>query len=135
MLGCTLLLMVLAAFRPSVTPQAEQDQEKRATGPRWEYKVVNLGTQCGSDPGLDATLNMMGQQGWELVNIERLTPSFPHDAEGTLLIRPAATGPGKLNNPQTADSFQGTMAIKMYPIPQPLCHAVFKRQWSAKAKP
>jgi len=135
MLGCTLLLMVFVAFRPSVTSQPEQNQEQRATGPRWEYKVANLGTQCDSDQGLDATLNTMGQQGWELINIERLTPSFPKDAEGTLFIKPAATGPGKLNNPQTADSFQGTITMKMYPITRPLCHAVFKRQWPAKAKP
>ncbi len=133
-LGCALLLIVFAAFRPSMTSQAEQGQEQRAAGPRWEYKVVKLGTQCGSDQGLDGTLNLIGQEGWELVSIERPS-SFPKDAEGTLLIKPASTGPGKLNNPQTADSFQGTMAIKMDPVPQALCHAVFKRQWPAKAKP
>jgi len=62
------------------------------------------------------------------------------DAEGTLLIRPAATGPGKLNNPQTADSFQGTMSLKMETlkmgrVPRPECQALFKRQAKAKAKP
>ena len=41
------------------------------------------------------SLNATGEQGWELVSYERLSNLFPKDAEGTLLIRPAATGPGR----------------------------------------
>jgi hypothetical protein len=78
---------------------------------------------------------LSGQQGWELVNYERLSLSFPRDAEGTLLIKPAATGPGKLNNPQTVDSFQGTMTMKMAQGQPPECRLLFKRQLHATAKP
>ncbi len=141
MLGCALLLMVFAAFGPSMTPQTEQDQDEPATEPRWEYKVVKLESfQCTSEPALATALNIIGQKGWELVNYERVPVPFPKDAEGTLLIRPAATGPGKLNNPQTADSFEGTMSLKMGtsktgPVPRPECQALFKRQAKAKARP
>jgi hypothetical protein len=136
MLGCALLLMVFVAVRPSMTSQTEQDQEERATEPRWEYKVVRVDQyRCASEQALVAALNTIGQKGWELVRYERLLPFFPKDADGTLLIRPAATGVGKLNNPQTADSFQGTMTLKMGTVQQPECRVLFKRQANAKAKP
>jgi hypothetical protein len=134
-LGCALLLMAFAAFRPSGTPQTEQGQEERATEPRWEYKVVKVEPRtCSSEQMLAIALNAAGQKGWELVSYERVSPTFPNDAEGTLLIRPAATGPGKLNNPQTADSFQGTMMLRMGMVQLSECRALFKRQAAAKAK-
>ena|SRR5260221_12998994 len=136
MLGCALLLIIFTAFRPSMTSQTGPDQDEPATEPRWEYKVVKLEPlQCASEPALATALNTIGQKGWELVSYERFPVPFPKDAEGTLLIRPAATGPGKLNNPQTADSFEGTMSLKMGPVPRPECQALFKRQAKAKAKP
>ena len=141
MLGCALLLVVFAAFRPFMPSPTGQDQDEPATEPRWEYKVVKLEPlQCTSEPDLATALNRIGEKGWELVSYERVPVPFPQDAEGTLLIRPAATGPGKLNNPQTADSFQGTMSLKMETlkmgrVPRPECQALFKRQAKAKAKP
>lgn len=136
LLGCVLLLTAFAAFKPSMTLLAGQEQNEPATEPRWEYKIVKLDSfRCTSEPALATELNTIGQKGWELVSYERLSLSFPKDAEGTLLIRPAATGPGKLNNPQTADSFQGTMTLKMGLGQQPECRVLFKRQATAKAKP
>lgn len=136
MLGCSLLLILVAALEPPMTSHAGQDQEGPATEPRWEYKVIKLDPyRCSSEQGLAQTLNTTGQRGWELVSYERLSLSFPRDAEGTLLIKPAATGPGKLNNPQTVDSFQGTMTMKMVPGQPPECRLLFKRQLNATAKP
>jgi len=73
------------------------------------------------------SLNAAGDEGWELVSYERLSNMFPKDAEGTLLIRPAASGPGREHSPQTADSFQGTMAMKMAPMQPGACRFLFKR--------
>lgn len=135
MLGCALLLMIFAAFRPSLNSQAEQDQNEPATEPRWEYRVVRVDQmRCANERELGAVLNTNGQRGWEVVSYERLASAFPKDAEGTLLIKPAATGAGKLNNPQTVDSFQGTLQMKMGPAQQSDCRLLFKRILSARSK-
>jgi hypothetical protein len=136
MLSCALLLLVVAAFKLPATPQSGADQEEPATEPRWEYKVVRFDQyQCSNERMMADALNKIGQKGWELMSYERLAPSFPRDADGTLLIRPAATGPGKLNNPQTVDSFQGTMTLRMTQSPQSECRMLFKRISKAPAKP
>ena len=69
-----------------------------------------------------------------MVSYERLSNLFPKDAEGTLLIRPAATGLGKEHTPQTADSFQGTMTLKMAQAQPGACRFLFKRIAPAAAK-
>ena len=90
--------------------------------------------QCSS--GLNSSLETAGREGWDLVAYERLAPApvplFPTEAQGTLLITPAATGSGRYNNPQTADSFEGKIEMKMPtvqpPPPQPSgCQLIFKR--------
>jgi hypothetical protein len=132
LLGCTLLLISLAAFKVQ-TARPTQGAMKTEI-PKWEYRVDGLeGSQC---PGaLNTTLAGAGRDGWELVTFERLllpAPAFPTDAQGTLLIKPAATGTGRENTPPTADSFSGTIQMKM-PAPQPhppqtmLCQLIFKR--------
>ena len=132
LLGCALLLISLAAFKVQ-TARSAQSEAKSAI-PKWEYRVTKLeAEQCGAD--LIPTLASAGNDGWELVTFERLllhTPAFPTDAQGTLLIKPAATGAGRENVPQTADSFSGTIQMKMpAPRPQPpqsiLCQLIFKR--------
>jgi hypothetical protein len=99
-----------------------------ADRPRWEYKTINLDAiQCSDEGLVTKSLNAAGNDSWELVSYERLSNLFPRDAEGTLLIRPAATGPGKEHTPQTADSFQGTMTMKMAPMQPGACRFLFKR--------
>jgi hypothetical protein len=135
MLSCALLLIVVAVFRLSANPQSGPDQEERATEPRWEYKVVKLDQlQCSNERMMTDSLNKIGLKGWELMSYERLITPLPREAGGTLLLRPAATGAGKLNNPQTVDSFEGTMAIKM-PQDRPECRLLFKRIAPGSAKP
>jgi len=94
-------------------------------GPRWEYRMIRLkGAECSND----GSLNKAGQEGWELVSFSPVSVSFvPPDAKGELLIKPAATGVGAQNNPPTADSFTGTMTIRMSPAQADVCQAVFKR--------
>jgi len=125
----SLLLGVFALMRASMPFAAAQASEKQTLAPIWEYKVFKLdANQCSFEDQVAASLNKAGEEGWELISYERLTAAFPRDAEGTLLIRPAATGPGRANNPQTADSFQGTITMKMAQ-PQPgACRLLFKRR-------
>ncbi len=135
-----LLLIVFTTFGPSIASQT--DQSEPATEPPWEYKVVNFSSpQCVSE-GLAAELNKSGEKGWELVNFALVPEPFPSNADGTLLIKPAATGPGKLNNPQTADSFEGTMSLTMDAaktrdaVRKPHgCMALFKRIRHVKTRP
>jgi hypothetical protein len=127
--------LVVAAVKLPMTSQTEQDQEGPATGPRWQYKVVKLDqSRCTCEQPLGEVLNDLGQRGWELTSYERLSPAFPKEADGTILIKPAATGAGKLNNPQTVDSFQGTMTLKMPQSPQSECRLLFKRISAGSAK-
>lgn len=149
LMGCALLLLVFAAFKvPASSTRA--DAEQPAAVPNWEYKVLALeAPRCAQDQEMMTTLNTAGREGWELVSYERpVAPAFPEEAEGTLLIKPAATGPGKLNNPQTVDSFTGTMELKMGQAMdgnrnktrpqaqnQPPCRMLFKRQLHSAGKP
>ncbi|HEY6249874.1 MAG TPA: hypothetical protein VI685_07915 [Candidatus Angelobacter sp.] len=125
------LLALLVAFTASVAAPTQQASNNPAVGPRWEYKMLRLeGSSCLGETQVTGPLNILGQQGWELVTYERPLPQFPKDAEGTLLIKPAATGPGKEVNPQTADSFAGTITMKMGQIQQQTagCSMLLKRQ-------
>lgn len=39
-----------------------------STGDKWEYKTVSLANRLGTlDERLDKSLNLLGEQGWELV--------------------------------------------------------------------
>jgi hypothetical protein len=143
LMGCALFLLALVTFKlPASSAPAEG--EKPASPPKWEYKAITLEEpKCAQDRYITAALNAAGLEGWELVSYEHplLPPPFPEQAEGTMLIKPAATGPGKLNNPQTVDSFTGTMELKMAPNktrrpahPQPPCRMLFKRQLKPMGK-
>jgi hypothetical protein len=114
----SLILGSFALIRGFMPAPAAQAPEKQLIGPKWEYK----------------SLNSAGNEGWELVSYERLSITFPKDAEGTLLIRPAATGQGKEHTPQTADSFQGTMTLKMAQAQPGACRFLFKRVAPAAAR-
>lgn len=121
----SLLLVVVAVFAFSMIARTQQPAPSQANGVRWEYKVIRTeGNLCASEPAL----NNVGQQGWELVAYDRLSSPFPKDAEGSLLIMPAATGPNKDINPPTADSFAGKISMKMSEVPPAACLMVFKRQ-------
>lgn len=132
LLGCSLLLISLAAFKVQTGRSVQSEVKPEAL--KWEYRVTRLeGAQCTAN--LNPTLAGSGNEGWELVTFERLLlkePAFPTEAQGSLLIRPAATGTGRDNNPPTADSFSGTIQMKM-PAPQPqppqtiACQMIFKR--------
>jgi hypothetical protein len=107
---------------------AAQALEKQLIGPKWEYKALKLdATQCSVEGLVAHSLNDAGDEGWELVSYERLANLFPKDAEGTLLIRPAATGTGLEHTPQTADSFKGTMTMRMAAMQPGACRFLFKR--------
>lgn len=129
LLGAALMLVALAFWKaPAIS--GSQEQKVASPGPRWEYKVIRLdSTRCSNEGGETTLFNEAGRDGWELVNYVVTAISLPHDTEGSLLIRPAATGPGKQNNPQTADSFAGTMSLKMGQARADSCQAVFKRMW------
>ena len=132
LLGCSLLLISLAAFKVQTSRSAQSEAKLEPL--KWEYRVARLeGEQCAAI--LNPTLASSGSEGWELVTFERLllpAIEFPTDAQGSLLIKPAATGAGRENNPPTADSFSGTIQMKMpAPRPQPpqtvVCQLIFKR--------
>ncbi len=116
---------VIRAFIPVPTAQVTQ---KQPIYPKWEYKALKLeANQCLYENQVAAALNYAGEEGWELVSYERLGGLF-QDANGTLLIRPAATGPGRDHTPQTADSFQGTITMKMGQIQPGACRILLKRE-------
>ncbi|HEY6349705.1 MAG TPA: hypothetical protein VI636_09870 [Candidatus Angelobacter sp.] len=128
---CLSVLVLLVAFSASMAAPSQQGTNNPVIGPRWEYKMLRLdGPSCLSETLVTAPLNALGQQGWELVTYERPLPPFPKDAEGTLLIRPAATGPSRDVVPQTADSFQGTISMRMGQAQQQSvgCNMLLKRQ-------
>lgn len=129
MVGSALLLVAFAAYRFPTASSAGQPAEN-PTGTKWEYKVLRIeANSCLADELVTRSLNTVGEKGWDLVSYERLEFSFPKDAQGTMLIRPAATGPGKDSTPQTADSFQGTINIKMNQSQPGACRFLFKRAW------
>jgi hypothetical protein len=128
LLAGSLLLGSFALIRGFMPFQSPQATEKPTPGPKWEYKAFKLDAdQCSVESLVARSLNAAGDEGWELVSYERLSNLFPKDAEGMLLIRPAATGPGREHSPQTADSFQGTMTMKMAQIQPGACRFLFKR--------
>ena len=132
MLTCSLILSVFALLRGSMPIPAAQATEYQMNRPKWEYKVIKLDEhQCSSENQLATSLNSSGQEGWELISYERLSLAYPRDAEGTLLLRPAATGQGRDHSPQTADSFQGTITMKMAQMQLGACRFLFKRQVAA----
>ena len=128
LLAGSLLLGSFALIEGSMPFQSSQATEKPTLGPQWQYKALKLdASQCSVEGLVANSLNAAGDEGWELVGYERLSNLFPKDAEGTLLIRPAATGPGREHTPQTADAFQGTMTMKMAPMQPGACRFLFKR--------
>ena len=129
LLSGSLLLVALAVFTYPLVSQNPQGTQNAAPLPKWEYKVVKIDANlCSNEPELSTSLNIIGQDGWELVSYERLLPPFPRDAEGSLLIRPAATGPGAQTQPQTADSFTGNITMRMGQTQPGSCRFLFKRQ-------
>ena len=130
---CSLLLLaVFAAFRLPLTVARGQETEEQWSGPKWEYNAVRLDpSHCTNEVLLNATLNGWGIRGWELVSYEPLTPSFTN-ADGTILIRPAATGAGRDVSPQLADSFQGNINMRMGQPERPVCRLLFKRPRQVK---
>lgn len=125
------LLVLLVVFTASMAAPGPQSSNYPANWPRWEYRMLRLeGNWCLSENQVTGALNTLGQQGWELVTYEHPFPPFPRDAQGTLLIVPAATGPNKDVVPQTADSFQGKITMTMEPPQQQGagCSMLLKRQ-------
>jgi hypothetical protein len=134
-LGYSLLVVLVAAFTLSMAP-TQQPLQNPAIEPRWEYKVLRLDSYaCSSENEVAKSLNALGQQRWELVSYQLSAPPFPKDAEGTLVIAPAATGPSRDTNPPTADSFQGTIELKMAQVQPQGCSMLLKRQWHPGAQP
>jgi hypothetical protein len=128
-LGCLVLIFTVIALKPPLTPAAGQGTQA-ASEPVWEYRVVPLDpSRCTSEEAMMATLNANGRQGWELVGYQAAPLVFPRDVEGSILMRPAATGAGKDVTPQLADSFQGNINLKMPQQTQVgACRLVFKRE-------
>ena len=124
------LLALLVIFTASMTAPWQQSSSNSAYGFRWEYRALRLEEPaCLSEGDVSKSLNALGREGWELVAYDRPVPPFPKEADGTLLITPAATGPNKDVVPQTADSFQGDIAMKMVEPQQHTlgCMLLFKR--------
>lgn len=117
------ILVALAAFTlPSIS------QNPQGPLPKWEYKASRFDSGlCSTEGELATSLNVLGQDGWELVSYERFPAPFPKDAQGTLLIRPAATGHGAQTQPQTADSFTGDITMRMVQTSPGGCRFLFKR--------
>lgn len=135
LLAGSVLLGSFALIRGLMPFQSSQATERPTLGPKWEYKALKLDAgQCSVETMVANSLNATGEEGWELVSYERLSNLFPKDAEGTLLIRPAASGPGREHSPQTADSFQGTMTMKIAPMQPGACRFLFKRPAPAVAR-
>ena len=128
-LGCVLLLIVFVAFKFPASVTSQQPPENPNVALRWEYRVFNAeAANCASENYLSGALNRMGQDGWELVSYQRLPNPFPSEAEGEMLFKAVATGPGAAQQPQTADSFQGSINMKMAQVPPGGCQILLKRQ-------
>ena len=135
MLGCLLLLVLLAAFTFPMIAPTQQPPDDKPQWLKWEYRVIKLdASSCSSENEVTTALNTAGQQGWELISYEQAAPQFPRNADGALLIAPAATGPSRGTNPPTADSFQGTISMKMPQPPSGGCRMILKRLWYPPAK-
>jgi outer membrane lipopolysaccharide assembly protein LptE/RlpB len=42
----------------------------------WEYKIVNVGISKASDPAPEQAINLLGDEGWELVQANTTNGSF-----------------------------------------------------------
>jgi len=128
-LGGLVLVFAVVALRAPLTPAVGQGTQPAAE-PVWEYRVVNLDSRaCISEDAMTATLNANGRQGWELVGYQTGPGQLPNEVGGSILMRPAATGAGKDVSPQLADSFQGTINLRMsQPYQTGACRLVFKRE-------
>ncbi len=126
-LGCALLLGLFVTGKTPASSQSGEQKEEAVSGPRWEYEVIKLdAARCANEGALSGAMNDVGRKGWELVNYEHLM-LFPKELQGSMLIVPAATGPGKKNNPETTDSFKGDLTIKAPPNQNGDCRLLFKR--------
>jgi len=122
------LVFLLVMFTTSMTTPVQQSSNRAEIWPKWEYKMLRLeGPSCLYENQVTGPLNALGQQSWELVTFERPAPLFPRQADGNMLVRPAATGPNKDVVPQTADSFEGKITMQLEPQPLPACSMLLKR--------
>src|SRR5260370_2121766 len=130
--SCWVWLMMCTGARLPMSPAVGQGREDSPVGAKWEYKVVRFEAgPCSSENELALSMNSAGQQGWELVSYERMSPSFPRDAEGTLLMWLAATGedqtaaPSNLPTPPPAPhSYQETIPLKIKHPPPAACPSI-----------
>jgi len=128
-LGCLVLIVMVIALRPPLTPAAGQQGTQTALEPVWEYRVVGLESfRCNNETAMTQALNVLGREGWELVGYQPGPMEFPSSVDGTILMRPAATGAGKDVQPQLADSFQGNIKLAMQRPQVSACRLVFKRE-------
>ena|SRR5215510_106978 len=131
--GYLLLLVLVAVLTVSMTAPSQQPPADYWA--KWEYKVLRLDSNaCASENDVTRQSNVLGQQGWEMVGFDRPVPPFPRDAEGTLLIGPAATGSSRGVNPPTADSFEGKIELQMAQTQSGGCSMIFKRQLRPSAR-
>lgn len=131
-LGFLLLVVLVLALRTPLTSAAGQGTQA-SDEPVWQYHVVNVDSRtCNSEEAMAATLNANGRQGWELVGYQAGPLQMPDAVDGSILMRPAATGAGKDVSPQLADSFKGEISLRMaQPRQLPACRLVFKREATA----
>ncbi len=135
-LGYSLLLFLIAAMAFSMKARTQQSPDQPQKRPRWEYQVISLDAgRCSSDGSVQTLLNSLGRQSWELVSYAFTPPAFPKDAEGTLLIAPAATGSSRDVNPPTADSFRGSINLKMDQSSPGGCRVIVKREVLPEPQP
>src|SRR5215470_15962761 len=136
LVGCVLLLIVFVAFKfPTSVPSQQPPQTPNALI-KWEYRVFNAEhNNCALENYLTGALNRLGQDGWELVSYQRTSTPFPSEAEGEILFKGAATGAGAAQQPQTVDSFQGTINMKMAPVQPGGCQMILKRQAPPPPRP
>ena len=141
-LTCSLWLLMFTGARLPMCP-VTQGHADYPVGSKWEYKVVRFEAgPCSSENELALSMNSAGQQGWELVSYERMSPPFPRDAEGTLVMRVAATGEDKNAAPANlpmpppvADAYEGTISMQLSQPPPGGCRMIFKRQAHPSGKP
>ena len=131
-LGCLVLIVTVIALRPPMNPAAGQSAQtapQTPSEPFWEYRVVSLDSfRCNNETAMTQALNNAGREGWELVGYQAGPLEFPSTVDGTILMRPAATGAGKDVQPQLADSFTGNIKLAMQRPQTIACRLVFKRE-------
>lgn len=122
-LGYSVLLVLIAAFCVPLIAPTQQTPDNPPLK-KWEYKVATLEGPTCTETQISTALNSLGQQGWELVGYERLSPAFPKEAQGSMIIAPASHS---TTSPPTADSFQGAITMKMGLSAPGGCQMVLKR--------